>query len=100
MWRIMMLLVAAAVAITLLPSSLEAAVTHEGRVVSAGSGRITIIDKNGENEKFDVADDARITRNGNAANLGDVEEGDVVKVTVAERNGKPVAVVIEAKVSE
>ena len=74
--------------------------THEGRVVSAGSGRITIIDKNGENEKFDVADDARITRNGNAANLGDVEEGDVVKVTVAERNGKPVAVVIEAKVSE
>ena len=100
MWRNMLLLMVAAAAIAVFPSSLEAAVTHEGRVVSAGSGQITIIDKNGENEQFDVADDAKITRNGSTAALGDVEEGDVVKVTVGERNGKLVAVVIEAKVSE
>ena len=44
---------------------------------------------------LDVADDAQITLNGKLADLGDFKAGDIVKLTVKERKGKLVAVIIE-----
>lgn len=97
MWRNLILPILAVVALAVSSREVQAAVPHEGEVISAGGGRIVILDKNGDDEQFDVADDAQITVNGKLADLEDLKAGDSVKLTVKERKGKPVAVVIDGK---
>lgn len=96
----LILLLAAVLATMALPRNLAAAETHQGQVTSAGSGRIAILDQNGDPEQFDVADDAQITLNGKQADLDDLKSGDVVKLTVKERKGKRIAVIVEGKSKE
>src|SRR3954464_12592864 len=101
MWRFLILLTAGVLMTSILSNDVLAAdIIHEGKVSTAGQGKIAIIAKNGDNKQFDVADDAKITLNGKPAKLSDVEVGDVVTLTVKERQGKQVAVVIEARDAE
>lgn len=99
MWRILIFSTVVAFAASL-ASDVWADVIHEGKVSTCGEGRIAIVAKNGDNKQFDVADDAKITLNGKPAKLSDVEVGDVVTLTVKERQGKQVAVVIAARDAE
>ena len=96
MWRYLITLIAAVLISAVLPSEVRADVIHEGKVSSAGQGQIAIIAKNGDNKSFGVAEDAKITLNGKPAKLNDIEVGDVVTLTIKERGGKQVAVVIDA----
>jgi hypothetical protein len=57
--------------------------THEGKVVKAGAGKLTMTDKDGGNQHtHDVAPDATITCDGKACKLEDLKEGTFIKVTM------------------
>lgn len=70
----------------------------EGKVVSAGEGKITFVDKNKEEQVLEVAADAKIVRGKDkkAAKLSDLQEGDTVTIKVESRKCKSVAVSIVA----
>jgi|ERR1051326_6682904 hypothetical protein len=69
--------------------------SHEGTIVKAGDGKLTMTMK-GEKvpHDHDVAKDAKITLDGKPAKLEDLKEGMAVKVTTDDKN---VATMIEAK---
>ena len=92
----------AIVGTTLATSTIAAtiATTYEGKVVNIANRQIGIIETDGDSEQFSVADGATITLNGKPAQLSDIEVGDVARVTVETRNGKQVAVAIEARDGE
>ena len=72
--------------------------THEGTVVKAGDGKLTMTDKDGKNEhSHNVATDAAITCEGKKCKLADLKKGYTVKVTLGKQDGKDVATKIEAK---
>jgi hypothetical protein len=74
--------------------------SHEGRVSSAGMGKLMIMNRNGETETFTVPDSCKISRNGKEAKLDELAIGDAVKVE-ANRNGENlVAKSIEARAAE
>ena len=56
--------------------------THEGKIVMAGDGKLTMTDKNGANKHtHKVPADAKITCDGKECKLDDLKEGFFVKVT-------------------
>jgi len=56
--------------------------THEGKVVKAGDGKLTMTDKDGKNEHTHaVPANARITCDGKECKLEDLKPGFFVKVT-------------------
>lgn len=60
---------------------------HEGTVVKAGDGKLTMTYKGSSKEhSHDVAADAKITVDGQEAKLEDLKEGFHVKVTVDENH--------------
>jgi len=72
--------------------------THEGKVVKAGDGKLTMTDKDGKKEHtHEVAKDATITCDGKKCKLEDLKAGFTVRVTT-DKDGK-VATKIEAKKS-
>ncbi len=74
---------------------------HEGKVVSAGDGKLVIVDEvDGDNETFNVVADSKIMLDGKPAELEDLAAGHSVKVTSKQRKGLTVAVVIDARSSE
>lgn len=80
------------------PAALLPASHHLGTVLSAGQGKLKILGEDGKTEKsFDVAADAKITRDGKAAKLEDLVKEDSVKVTTEIRGTKEVATAIEGK---
>jgi hypothetical protein len=59
--------------------------THEGKVVKAADGKLTMTDKNGENKHtHDVAANAKISCDGKNCKLEDLKEGTYVRVTTDE----------------
>jgi hypothetical protein len=71
---------------------------HEGTVVKAGAGKLTMTDKDGKEVTHAVAPDAKITCDGKACKLEDLKAEIFVKVTSKpDDNGKDVALIIEAK---
>ena len=70
---------------------------HVGNIVFAGDGKLVISDVDDANEVFVVSEDAKITRDGKAANLSDLAAGDAARVTATRKNGKLVATAIVAK---
>ena len=68
--------------------------THEGKVVKAGDGKLTMTDKDGNNKHMhNVSASATITRDGKDSKLADLKEGDLIKVTTnTDSNGKKWAV--------
>lgn len=76
--------------------------THEGIVVKAGEGKLTMTDKEGKKEHTHlVPKDTKITCDGKECKLDDLKKGFPVKVTTEKRAAttgeKDVAVKIEAK---
>jgi hypothetical protein len=61
----------------------QQAKTHEGKVVKAGDGKLTMTDKDGKNEHTHaVGADAKITCDGKECKLEDLKAGTAVTVTM------------------
>jgi hypothetical protein len=76
----------------------EKGTTHEGLIVSALDGKLTMTDKDGKNEHIhNVAADAKITCDGKDCKLTELKKGETVKVTTEKKGDKTMAVKIEAK---
>ena len=73
-----------------------AAGSHQGKVVQAGSGKLTMTSMTGDNQHtHDVAADAKITCEGEPCNLESLGAGDVISVTVDQKDGKSVVTEIQ-----
>ena len=73
-----------------------AASSHEGKVVEAGKGKLTMTSMTGDNQHtHDVAADAKITCEGQPCKLDSLGPGDVITVTVDQKDGKPVVTEIQ-----
>ncbi len=68
----------------------------EGTIESAGSGKISIKDKNGTVRRFEVDSAAKITLDGKEAKLDALGVGSTATITTESKNNKTVAVMIEA----
>jgi uncharacterized protein YuzE len=73
------------------PVAVDNTPTHDGTVISAAAGQLTMADAHGKPRDFKVTDMARITKNGMPAQLDDLEAGDAIRVTVDEA-GRVVAI--------
>jgi|GEM_PF-5819913 len=73
---------------------------HEGKVVTALEGKLTIIKKDGDNAAFAVSAEAKITRNQKPIALEELKEGDLVKVAVKREGNKEIAIAIDARSPE
>ena len=62
-------------------SAADKAGTHEGTVVSAVEGKLTMTDKAGKEHTHMIAASAKVTLDGKDAALTDLKKGDKVKVT-------------------
>ncbi len=72
--------------------------THEGKVVRAGDGKLTMTDKDGKNEHtHTLAANATIKVDNKEAKLEDLKPGFTVKVTTEKRGNTEVATRIEAR---
>jgi hypothetical protein len=93
--RFAMVLVALALVMLFAQPALAAEETHEGIVVKAGQGKLTMTDKDGKNQHtHNVPLEAKITCDGKPCRLEDLKEGFSVKVTT--KDDRTVAT-IEAK---
>ena len=61
---------------------------HEGTVVSASEGKLTMTDKDGKEHSHDVGTEARVTIDGKDGKLADLKKGDKIKVTTGEDKKK------------
>lgn len=72
--------------------------THEGKVVKAEAGKLTMTDKDGKNEHtHKVPASAKVTCDGKECKVEDLKPGSTVKVTTEKKEDKIVVVSIEAK---
>jgi Cu/Ag efflux protein CusF len=63
-------------------ATVQAADTHQGKVVSTSAGKLTMTDTAGKNEHtMDVSSTAMVMRDGKAATLADLKAGDMITVT-------------------
>lgn len=87
----------AATILCLTTSVAQAAIIHQGNVTGVGTWQISIIDKAGDNETFDVDQEAQILHNGKPATLDAIDSGDVAKLTLKTKNGKLMVTIIDAR---
>lgn len=86
----------AAVAVALLvtaPAAADKAAkgnTHEGTVVKATDGKLTLTGKSGKAHSHEVAEDVAVTCNGKECKLADLKAGDKIKVTL--QDGKVIKI--------
>ena len=74
--------------------------THEGKVVSAGDGKLTMTDKDGSHKMTHaVSSSAKITCDGKECKLSDLKEGYFVKVWYSDDKEKT-ATRIQARTKE
>ncbi len=74
--------------------------THEGTVVKAENGKLTMTGKDDKREhSHDVPATAKITCDGKECKLDELKRGQTVKVTVEKKDNKNVITKIEAKKS-
>jgi hypothetical protein len=75
-----------------------AADSHQGKVVSAGDGKLTMTDMAGKNQHtHEVAADAAISCEGKTCGLTELKAGDTITVTLDKKGDKTVATKIEEK---
>jgi hypothetical protein len=75
-------ILAAAVALVIAANVQAADKTHEGKVVSAGNGKLVMTDNEGKNEHTHaIAATTKITIDGKDAKLADLKAGEHIKVT-------------------
>ncbi len=91
-------LLAAFAAMLVFVSNSVAEESHEGKIVSAGSGKLVMTDKDGKNEHtHQVPIEATITFDGKDCKLDDLMKDSWVKVTTEKRGDATVVTKIEAK---
>ena len=91
-------MLSALVVVAFLAAPLMATDQHSGSVIAAGNGKITMLDMDGKSQKtFDVATDAKITKDGKESKLEFLLNGDSVKVTTEQRGNQTWATLIEAR---
>lgn len=84
----------------ILTSAKLAADQHQGTCVSAGTGRITLLDQNGKDQvSFPVADNVKVTRDGKAIALEELKPGDGLVLTTERRLLREVVTEISATTS-
>lgn len=84
------------VLVLFISAPLWAASSHQGKVVEAGNGKLTMTDMEGDNQHtHDVASDAKITCEGQPCELAGLQAGDVVTVTLDQKDGKMVVTEIQ-----
>jgi len=89
------LLVVLAVALVVAPSlafAEEKEATHEGTVVKAGDGHLTITGKDNKEHTCEVAKDAKVTIDGKEAKLGDLKAGEKCTVTIVKKMATKIVV--------
>jgi hypothetical protein len=75
----------------------HAAQTHQGQVVKAGSGKLTMADPTThKRHTMKIPADATITRGGTTAKLTDLKPGDTVTVTTEKKQKKDMVTTVEA----
>jgi hypothetical protein len=81
--RLLPIIALAVVAAILVSNTCWAAdpVTHEGMVLSAGGGKLTMKDKGGKEMTHAVGSEAKITVNGKPGKLEDLKLGTPIRVT-------------------
>ena len=103
MFRVLPLIVAAVAVVVAADVSAYAAdkdETHQGTVVKAGDGKLTMTMKDDEAKKehtHNVGADVKIRCDGKECKLSDLKKGDTVTVTEATKDGKKTVTKIEAK---
>ncbi len=88
----------AALALVLLayaPARAEDADTHEGTVVKAADGKLTMTDKDSKEHSHAITEEAKISCDGKKCKLEDLKEGTKVKVTTRKDGEKTVVTRIE-----
>jgi Cu/Ag efflux protein CusF len=72
--------------------------THEGKVVKAEPGKLTMTDKDGKAQHtHTVPADAKVTCDGKECKVEELKAGSEVKVTTEQKGDKVVVTKIEAK---
>lgn len=79
-----LVLVALALALFVGGAVVAAEKSHDGKVVKAGDGKLTMTDKDGKEHSHTVAANAVITIDGKAAKLEDLKAGQMITVTTTE----------------
>ena len=75
--------------------------THEGKVVKAEKGTLTMTDKDGKKEHTHaIGADAKISCDGKDCKLEELKPGTMVKVTAEKKGDKVVVTKVEGKKSE
>lgn len=92
-------ILAAALAILLFAgqAALAADKTHEGKVVKAAEGKLTMTDKEGKEHTHPVAADAKITCDGKDCKLEDLKAGYRVKVTTKDDSNTAIRIEAQSK---
>jgi sporulation protein YlmC with PRC-barrel domain len=72
--------------------------TIEGTVQSTTGGKLKVQDEAGQEQEFNIGPTVKIVSNGGSAKLDDLREGQRVKITTTERDGKRVASSVQAEV--
>jgi len=88
----------AALALVLLAYALARAEdgdTHEGTVVKAADGKLTMTDKDSKEHSHAITEEAKISCDGKKCKLEDLKEGTKVKVTTRKDGEKTVVTRIE-----
>jgi ABC-type Fe3+-hydroxamate transport system substrate-binding protein len=76
----------------------SSAKTHQGKVVSAGEGKLTMTDMGGGNQHTHaVTSETGITCGGKACTLDDLKAGVTVTVTTGQKGDQTVVSIIEAQ---
>ncbi len=96
MIRLLFILLVGLALTSFAPTAVAVDEIHEGKVLQAKDGKITLQDKDGNSEVFAVAADAKVTLDGQAVKLEEIANGNVAKVTVKTTGDKKTATVIEA----
>ena len=92
-------LIVAALAFVLLASApvraAEDGDTHDGTVVKAADGKLTMTDKDSKEHSHAISEDVKITCDGKKCKLEDLKEGTKVKVTTKKDGAKTVVTRID-----
>jgi len=73
-----------------------AANSHQGKVVQAGNGKLTMTSMTGDNQHtHDVTADTKVTCEGEPCSLESLGAGDVITVIVDQKDGKSVVTEIQ-----
>jgi sporulation protein YlmC with PRC-barrel domain len=69
----------------------------EGTVHSTRGGKLLVEDRTGQRQQFNIGPNVKVVADGDSADLSDLHAGQMVRITTSERDGKRVAMSVEAR---